>query len=51
MSHSLPGTPASDETYLQSTEDAGSLPGTGRGPADPPPPRAGESLFSDDTAW
>lgn len=45
MNHSLPGTPAIGRACLQGTEDAlesgqaraGSLPETGRGPADPPP--------------
>lgn len=39
MDHSLPGTPAADEMCLQSTEDAGSPPETGKGPRDLPPLR------------
>lgn len=46
MKYSLPGTPAADETCMQSAEDAGSPPETGRGPADPPPPGPGGVFYS-----
>lgn len=48
MNHSLPGIPAIYQTYLQTTEDAGSPPETGRGLAHPPPPRA-EGVFYSQT--